>query len=238
MSEYPKWDYQEYPKTLPRDDLWGQVRRTIYGRAPSDEEISSIIRQVKHSLDLVATDSLLDLGCGNGALSAQLFDDCAIYVGVDRSTYLIEIAKETFARPPSHVFINEDITRFMATSPNVERFTKMMTYAVLQYLDRGDVEELLANTRTRFSTIETVFIGNLPDREKADLFFKDGSSENDLTNPRSQIGMWWDRQSVAALGEACGWEVTFSQLPPGVFNSGYRFDAILTRKLPSGAHPH
>jgi hypothetical protein len=28
-DEFPKWDYKEYLKTLPPDDLWGQVRRTV-----------------------------------------------------------------------------------------------------------------------------------------------------------------------------------------------------------------
>ena len=38
---FPKWDYKEYPKTLPPDDFWGQVRRTVMGKPISESEIKA-----------------------------------------------------------------------------------------------------------------------------------------------------------------------------------------------------
>ena len=44
-SDYPKWDYKEYPKSLDRDDFWGQVTfLTMYsihvcGSMPSSREL-------------------------------------------------------------------------------------------------------------------------------------------------------------------------------------------------------
>jgi len=70
------WDYEEYPKTLPRDDFWGQVRRTIYGRRVTEEELAVIIAAVMNGLELAPDDNLLDLMCGNGALTARLFGSC------------------------------------------------------------------------------------------------------------------------------------------------------------------
>ena len=229
MTEYPKWDYQEYPKTLPRDDLWGQVRRTIYGRRPSEAEISKIVAHVRDGLGLRATDTLLDLGCGNGALSARLFPSSGRLVGVDLSPYLIEIAKENFERPPVHVFFNDDVAHFVQTCEDADSFTKVMSYAAFQYLDVDAVPEVLEGLHTRFPHVEKVFVGNLPDEEKADLFFKEGHDSADLTNPRSQIGRWWTRDAVTSLARSCGWKARFSQLPPEVFNAAYRFDALLTR---------
>ena len=47
IDDYPKWDYQEYPKTLPRDDFWGQGRRTIMGRRINEKEVSLLVDHIR-----------------------------------------------------------------------------------------------------------------------------------------------------------------------------------------------
>ncbi len=135
-AEYPKWDYQEYPKTLARDDFWGQSWRTIMGRRITEAEVAILVSHIRDTLRLRPEDVLLDLGCGNGALSARLFDSCAAYAGVDRSAYLIEIAKAYFEQPPEYVFFEGDVTGFAASVERPERYTKILCFAVVQYLPR------------------------------------------------------------------------------------------------------
>ena len=69
--------YKEYPKLCAPDDYWGQVKRTINGVPVGQDQIDLILRAIVDGLDLQASDSLLDLCCGNGALSRLLFDRCA-----------------------------------------------------------------------------------------------------------------------------------------------------------------
>src|SRR5579875_3735648 len=73
MTDGPKSDYDAYPRTLPRDDIWGQVRRTINGRRISEAEVQEIVAALRAALALACGDTLLDLACGNGALTARLF---------------------------------------------------------------------------------------------------------------------------------------------------------------------
>ena len=230
VKEYAKWDYEEYPRTLPRDDFWGQGRRTIMGRRINEEELGLLVDHIREQLRLQPSDILLDIGCGNGALSARLFDDCAGYVGVDLSTYLIGVAQEFFERPPHYVFFNSDAVEFTESVDEPGRFTKALCFAVLQYLPPQKVTAVLQILWERFTNVHRLVLGNLPNREKAALFFNDGYSESDLQQHESQIGKWWSREEIGGLASDYGWEVSFSQMSEGIFNAKYRFDAILTRR--------
>ena len=67
-SEY---DYTERPKLFDKNDFWRQVRRTINGKPVDETQINLIINQVCTILSLNKNDDLLDLGCGNGALTTR-----------------------------------------------------------------------------------------------------------------------------------------------------------------------
>jgi SAM-dependent methyltransferase len=148
IDDYPKWDYQEYPKTLPRDDFWGQGRRTIMGRRINEKEVSLLVDHIREQLGLEPSDVLLDIGCGNGALSARLFDDCGGYAGVDLSTYLIGVAQEFFERPPHYLFFSSDAIEFAGSVDRPSIFTKCLCFAVLQYLAPERVTEVLGSSGT------------------------------------------------------------------------------------------
>ena len=227
-EQFLKW-YEQYPKTLARDDFWGQVRRTVMGRRITEEEVSSLVDHLRELLELRPRDVLLDLGCGNGALSARLFDGCAGYAGVDLSTYLIEIAKAYFERPPSHVFFHGDAAEFAASVERPESFTKVLCYGTFQYLPAAAVSGLLRTVFERFPRADRFVLGNLPDADKARHFFNEGYTDRDLEDHQSQIGRWWSTEELRALGGTFGWEVGTVRMPQDFFSANYRFDAILTR---------
>jgi cyclopropane fatty-acyl-phospholipid synthase-like methyltransferase len=228
--DYPKSDYKEYPKTLPRDDLWGQVRRTIHGRRISEEEVAAIVASIERGLQLSAEDSLLDLACGNGALTVRVFSSCRSVLGIDFSSYLVGVANELFERPPDYVFIEAEMLAYVQSEPEPLRFTKAMCYAGMQYLTVESVERLLAALNQRFGNVTRLLLGNVPDKDRAHLFFaEEEASQADLADPTSQIGVWWSQAELKQKAEDCGWNVTFARLPEDVFNARYRYDAILTR---------
>ncbi len=231
--EYPKSDYKEYPKTLPRDDLWGQVRRTIYGRRISEAEVAAIVASVERALQLSPHDSLLDLACGNGALTARLFCSCGSVLGVDFSSYLVGVAKEFFDRPPHYAFLEAEMLAYVRTEPDPLRFTKAMCYASIQFLPPESVELMVAEVARRFRNVTHFLLGNVPDKDRAHLFFGEArDAEVDLADPTSQIGVWWAQSEVQKIAEKSGWKVIFSRLPDNVFNARYRYDVLLSRANP------
>ncbi len=229
--EYPKWDYQEYPKTLARDDFWGQVRRTIHGQRIAEADVAFLVSYLRRLLQLEPADVLLDLGCGNGALAARLFDECGAYVGVDNSAYLIDVAREYFEHSPEYRFVTSGIVEFAVAEPAPEAFTKGLCYAVAQFLPPEGVRALLLALGERFVSLGRVVVGNFPNRDQASLFFQSARSELELDCHESPVGRWWSKHEVESLASETGWKVSFSEMPSEVFNAGYRFDAILTRAV-------
>ncbi len=226
----PEYEYNEYPKSLPPDDFWGQVRRTRYGQPISEDELGVIVEAIKTGLELRDHDVLLDLACGNGALSSRLFESCRAFVGVDASEYLIEVAKTNFEQLPDFEFVFRDVAEFVWEEPEPLRFTKALCYAGFQYLHRMTAERALAGLSQRFTNVGTVLLGNLPDKERADVFFGSQTDYEDiLSEPTSQIGVWWSEDELREFAAAAGWSASFTRMPEEIFNANYRFDARLTR---------
>ena len=161
-DEFPKWDYNEYPKTLPPDDLWGQVRRTVYGKAISEDQIQLIVDAIVAGLEIPPARALLDIGCGNAALSERLFPHCDQCLGVDASEYLISVANARFASP-RHRFICQDALEYVEKETEPLAFDKVLCFAVLPYLSDENAERLLTTLARRFQHVRSVFVGNLPD---------------------------------------------------------------------------
>lgn len=240
MTDYPKSDYDEYPKTLPRDDVWGQVRRTINGRRISDEELAEVVTAIVAELELGSADTLLDLACGNGALTERLFVSCGDVVGVDRSAYLIEVAQERFQQPPTRVFREDDIVSYLRGEPEPIRFTKGMCYGSMQYLSRTYLATMLAELHDRFAAMTRLMLGNVPDRDRAELFLRENPNvtELDLDDPAAQVGVWWSQDEITSVAADTGWaSVEFTRLPDRVFNARYRYDAVLSRRPAADRSP-
>lgn len=78
-----EFDYLERPKQFDRKDFWQQVRRTINGQPISDDQIQLIVQQIAKGLSLGQRDRLLDIGCGNGALTVLLAPLAGEILGVE-----------------------------------------------------------------------------------------------------------------------------------------------------------
>jgi SAM-dependent methyltransferase len=225
---YPKHDYHEYPKSLPRDAFWAQVRRTVGGKPVPEGQITLIREQVTAKLDLNAQDILLDLACGNGALSSEL--TCRRLVGVDHSAYLVDVAHEYFHNPPRSKFVLDGAGHYCATTPDAAEFTKVLCYGSLSFFPASEVADVLASLHERFVNVERVFIGNVPDRSRAAEHYASRSAPpDDLDDHETQYGTWWEREQLATLAASFGWEAEVCTMPPEFYAAAYRFDLLLKR---------
>lgn len=224
--------YKELPKTKPRDDFWGQVSRSVHGKPVAQEQIDMIVKAVKEGLAFSHNDVLLDIACGNGALAAYFFADISEYYGVDHSDYLIGVAKEYFEKPPNIVFEAIDAASYIYKELNPGRFRKCLCYGSFAYFSFEDAERILKGLSERFSNIQTVYIGNLPDKERAHLFYPDGKDYSQLLEDRkSPIGIWRSRDEFVGLAHKTGWDIDFRMMPKEFFNAHYRYDVILRRPV-------
>src|SRR6185312_6629477 len=88
-------------------------------------------------------DALLDLCCGNGALSDRIFAHCQGGLGVDFSEPLIAVAEKYFQAPPQRLYRLQDAASFMQTTDDTARFTKALCYGAFQYLPQAVAREVL-----------------------------------------------------------------------------------------------
>lgn len=227
---YKKLDYNEYAKTQDPTDFWRQVRRTVKGEPVSDDQINMIVRAIKTGAKLAPDDILLDLACGNGALSRLLFDSCKEFLGVDCSEYLITIAKDNFEVSPNYSFLIKYAAEYVRQEQKPERFSKVICYGSFSYFSESDAAEILKVLFEKFINVQTIFIGNVPDRERASEFYQDRLPEaGELSDCSSQIGIWWLRSKFELLASNAGWNARFLSMPGEFFAASYRYDVVLTR---------
>lgn len=224
-------DFKEHPKKVADNDFWGQVKRTVHGQPVSQEQIDMIVRSVRSSLTLRPDDVLLDLACGNGALSQYFFGECSEFHGVDFSEVLIARAKQYFEERPRRSFELSDVGSYIVSESNPERFTKALCYGSFSYFPEEVARLVLTNLSCKFKRIERVFIGNLPDLDRQAFFYTDGLDHTqELKEFNSKIGIWRSEAEFRLLAQDCGWEAEFKRMPKEYYAAHYRYDVLLTRK--------
>ncbi len=224
----PAYLYNEHARNVAPDDYWGQVKRTVNGKPVGQDQIDMIVAAMLTALDLAGDDELLDLCCGNGALTTYFFQRCRGGLGVDYSGFLIEVARRNFVRGAHEQYVMADAVRFVGEAADTARFTKALCYGAFQYLGQG--EALLRDLRMRFPNVARFAIGNLPDRALAERFFVNAMPEPAvLARADTPLGIWRTREEFAAMAARAGWSATFQMMPAAFYASHYRYDAILSR---------
>lgn len=224
-----KYHYEDHPQTCSRTDYWGQVKRTVGGQPVDAGQIQMIVAAVIDGLALDEQDFLLDLCCGNGALSDLIFDHCRGGVGVDFSEYLIKIARQDFQQLPGRSYELGSANDYLREEPRPERFTKALCYGAFMFFDADMSRDCLLQLRHRFPRVNTLFLGNLPDKDRKSAFFREGEYRPGIEDdPSSPIGVWRTEQEFAALAKECGWEAKFRRMPEAFYAAKYRYDAVLT----------
>lgn len=230
MTDSPELNfYKEHPKTCDPKNFWGQVKRTVNGKPMTQDQIDMIVAAIHRGLKISTNDVLLDLCCGNGALTTYLFSRCAGGLGVDFSEYLIDVAIKYFKKSPDEQYVLQDVVDFVKTYEHPERFSKAMCYGSFMFLPHESAHDLLRLLRLRFPAISLLFIGNLPDKSKmADFFSKQEYTPGIEDDPGSPIGICRTEQELVQLSQKTGWQATITRMPSEFYAAHYRFDAILT----------
>lgn len=222
--------YKEHPKTCAPDDFWGQVKRTVNGTPVSQEQIDMIVEAVVRVLDINPQDILLDLCCGNGALSTLFFQYCNSGVGVDFSEYLIDTAKRNFSKPPRQTFILQDVVEFCENPKSPHVFTKMVCYGSFPFIEHERAELMLTALYKDFKNLKKVFIGNCPDKNLLNEFYRNRDYVPGIENdPSSPIGIWRTETEMLALANKCGWNAELHKMPKEYYAAHYRYDVVLTK---------
>lgn len=230
-SDYRNFDHDTFARGKGSLDFWGQIRRSVNGKPVSEKQIGLIVKTITNALELKKTDGLLDLACGNGALSARLFESCKALHGVDLSGFLITVAKENFEKTPEYSFSEGDLVSFLEEDVSPFKYTKALCYGSFSYLSAIAASKALCLLASRYHNIERIFIGNLPDINLRNKFFtKSTPPEKYLKEHTTAIGIWRSEDEFVQIAKDAGWQAKISRMESAFYSADYRFDAVLERK--------
>lgn len=233
MAEANSGDFihKEYPKRFARDAFWAQIKRTVNGQPVSEREINQVVEQITRHMQFSRNSHLLDIGCGNGALAARLFPSVEKYTGVDFSAYLLGIANEYFKPAPHIRYIEADARSFVGDTVPDPTIDKVLIYGCMSYFTRADFLIFWRNLSQRFQNVNTVFIGNIPDVNRAAEFFSGRNITNfAVDDNQTPIGVWWDPQQLLQLGPPAGFSAECLKMPSDFYGHYYRFDVVYRRR--------
>lgn len=231
QTDSSKYSYDKHSRQFNETDFLKQVRRTINGEPISQEQIKLIIDSILYNLKLNKNDTILDLACGNGSLSKDIFPHCKGYLGVDISENLVLVAKKYFEKPPNYQFDMLDALECIKTLEHPEKYTKIMCYASAQYFPNDMLKEILKITIARFKNVKIFLLGNIPDKDKANEFYKERNSDEEvLDSNETPIGIWRTQSTIADIALNTGWNCRCQKMPEEFYASCYRYDSILTRE--------
>ena len=165
------YDYQVRPQNCDRYNYWDQVRRTVKGQVINQAQEYLMYHMIDDHLSLSPDDQLLDLCCGNGRLAHEFKNTFSYCLGVDNSPVLINIANEDFHIPNKHEFEVSDVLFFLENYSQPTRFNKCLLFGSIQYLSIDTICTALKLLKTKYTSLECIYISPIPDRSKANTFF-------------------------------------------------------------------
>jgi len=107
---------------------------------------------------ILAGQKILDLGCGNGRLFNELKNKDVVYLGIDSSKALIDLAKKNY---PTAKFLRGDILCLNEIISSAEKYDFIFCLATLQHIPSEELRlELLKKIKNQLAPKGEVIISN------------------------------------------------------------------------------
>ena len=219
----------KYTQDSDSKDEQVQVLRTKNKSAIDATIWHQTLLHISKFLCVTSEDSLLDLGSGNGLVSAHFAPHAKSVTAVDISDVLLEnFSKRNLTNVE---FIKSDIRELVLED---ESHSRILMYACTQYFTKAEIIIILRKVFNWLKPGGIFFMGDIPDNKRiwnfyhnSDLkkqYFINQLSENDV------IGTWFDQLWMINLLEDIGFKnVEIILQPEYQIYSNYRFD-IVSRK--------
>jgi len=209
--------------------LLKQVGKTINGQDVSEHQINLIIKRISMALQLSSKDSVIDLCCGNGLITARISETVETISGFDFSERLIETARKHNNAFNIKYYVSDvlDLNEEILKSS-----TKFYMYEAVQHFSPKIFIELLKH----FSIMENgtrIYMGGIPDKEKLRLFYDTNEKYEYYLlcekNNKPHLGYWWFEPELTNHAVNNGFYVTKLPHESQLYTDYYRFDLLLEK---------
>ncbi|MFM1813570.1 MAG: hypothetical protein RLZ98_265 [Pseudomonadota bacterium] len=204
-----------------------QVLRTLDRQPVSPEAFAAIMSSITTMLQPDGSHALLDLCCGNGAVTRGLF-------GQFQSVMAVDLAAEFVAQ------INRDapphVTACVGDAKTIEfppaSFDRILLYAGLQYFSEEETVALFGRLHRWTRPGGRVVLGDIPDLARRWRFFDSAERESTyfsgLQHGQPLVGFWFESEWLIKLARHAGFSFArrHDQLPSLPYQH-YRFDLVV-----------
>lgn len=143
-------------------DEMQQVGRVQSGKAMPQELLIKIAGNIAFNLQITSNDKLLDVCCGNGALTYKIAVQCKSITGIDFCEKQIATAKLSFTSN-NIKYVQADALNFNLN----QKFDKIYLYFSFQYFETtGEGQRVIENCLRHLGKGGMLFIGDIPDAKK------------------------------------------------------------------------
>lgn len=208
-------------------DPQAQVLRTLNKRPVSSDTFAAIMSSITTLLQPDGSQALLDLCCGNGAVTRGLFDRFRQIVAVDLSDEFVAQLKRN---APAHVSAHVGDAKTIEFQPAA--FERILLYAGLQYFSEEETVALFSRLRRWTRPGGRVVLGDIPDLARRWRFFDSTEREDayfsGLQNGQPLVGFWFESEWLIKLARHAGFACAtrHDQLQPLPYHH-YRFDLVV-----------
>jgi len=229
MSNYWKSHYADSSRRF-AGSLLKQVGKTVNGSEVSENQVQLIVDNMRRSLGLNASDSVLDLCCGNGLLTRRYAPLVKGVVGVDYTPGLIDMALQ-LNRYQNIEYVNADV---LELNPRYIRgVNKVVMYEALQHFTAEEFSSLLGGLKD-LEEGARFFVGSIPDKAKLRAYY-DTEDKYDFYLRREaegapHIGRWWLYEEIDQISSLNGFKTHHLQQASSLYTAYYRFDVILEKQ--------
>ncbi|MEL6676849.1 MAG: class I SAM-dependent methyltransferase [Bacteroidota bacterium] len=222
------WDH----KAKPTEDPQTQVARTIQGKAADAETLARISTYISQQLDLQAQDRLLDVCCGNGALTQVLAQQVDETVGVDFSVPHLEVARQQFGGEQLS-YLRGDARQLSTLS--LAPFDKICLYFSFQYFDTyRDGAQVVQEMARLLKPSGRILIGDVPDWDRLSVFYPKTYDRFRYHlarwRGRDQMGRFWKKSQLMRMADEAGLSCQPVLQPDFLPYAHYRVDYVLGRR--------
>lgn len=210
-------------------NLQQQVGRITQKQMDMTLYMQALTVDIQTQLHLVATDSLLDVCCGNGLISKSLAENCASVTGVDVSEQLIALAQKHNAADNVTYKLGDALRLSSLVSPT---FDKALLYFSFQYFDTfAKGEKVIAELQKCVKKGGIIFIGDVPDYGKLSVFYptlwQRFKYHVNVFLGRSIMGKFWKPSEIMHICQKLGLKVQVRQQPSDFLYAHYRCDYVI-----------
>ncbi|MCQ2959613.1 MAG: class I SAM-dependent methyltransferase [Bacteroidales bacterium] len=225
-----EWEkYWNETSSLKSQDLQKQVGRTVLGKAISEELWSKTLDVLKDNLGIDKHSILLDLCCGNGALSIPFSAICLSIKSIDFSKHLTQTLKENSSTNNIDVICGNILSVDYGFG-----YSHAILYFSLQYFNEKETITILKKVYGVLKSGGVFYIGDIPDRMRLWHFANTKEFETQyfrsIEEDNPKIGNWFIKEDLMKMAEFCGFkEVHVIEQQEWMYNSHYRFDIIMKK---------